>query len=144
MYRRSILEPIELAMVDTPVIVITGARQTGKSTLCRQLLEGRKFRGKMVTLDDPSTLAAALADPLGFMQGQDKHLIIDEIQRAPELLLSIKKLVDEDRTERRLIITGSADVMAMPKVADSLAGRTEIHHLWPLAQSEIHQKSSIF
>ncbi|MDE3213613.1 MAG: ATP-binding protein, partial [Bacteroidota bacterium] len=70
--------------------------------------------------------------------------IIDEIQRAPELLLSIKKLVDEDRTERRLIITGSADVMAMPKVADSLAGRTEIHHLWPLAQSEIHQKSSIF
>lgn len=144
MYRRSILDIIESATLDTPVIVITGARQTGKSTLCRQLMDGKKFSGKMVTLDDPSTLSAAGSDPLGFLQSLDKHLIIDEIQRVPELLLSIKKLVDDDRMHHRYILTGSTDVMAMPKVADSLAGRTEIHHLWPLAQTEIRQKKSNF
>jgi len=74
----------------------------------------------------------------------DKHVIIDEVQRAPELFLSIKKLVDEDRRGRRLILTGSVDVMTLPEIADSLAGRMEIHNLWPLAQSEIHGKKSQF
>lgn len=144
MFNRFASQSISEALKDTPVILIAGARQTGKSTLCRQLIEEGIFKGQSVTLDDPATLAAALADPLGFLQDLDKQVIIDEVQRAPELFLSIKKLIDEDRKGRRIILTGSADVMTLPKMADSLAGRMEIHHLWPLSQSEIHGKASHF
>jgi uncharacterized protein len=144
MYQRYIAKPIAEALKDTPVIVINGARQTGKSTLCRQLVEEGIFDGQIMTMDDPTILAAAQADPLGFLQDLSNHTIIDEVQRAPQLFLSIKKLVDENRRERRLILTGSADVMTLPQVADSLAGRIEIHNLWPLSQSEILGKKSKF
>ena len=144
MYRRYIIHPIAEALKDTPVIVINGARQVGKSTLCEQLIEDGHFKGQIVTMDDPTVLAAAKADPLGFLQNQDRHLIIDEIQRVPELLLSIKKLVDEDRRGRRIILTGSADVMSLPAVADSLAGRIELHNLWPLSQDEMLGRKSGF
>lgn len=97
-----------------------------------------------MTLDDPVTLDGAKFDPMGFLQDLDKHVIIDEAQRVPELFLSIKKLVDEDRKGRRIILTGSANVMMLPKVADSLAGRIEIHRLWPLSQTEIHGLKSNF
>lgn len=144
MYQRYIATPITEALKDTPVILINGARQTGKSTLCRQLVAEGVFDGQIMTMDDPTTLAAAQADPLGFLQGLSHHAIIDEVQRAPQLFLSIKKLVDESRKERRLVLTGSADVMTFPQVADSLAGRIEIHHLWPLSQTEILGKRSKF
>jgi hypothetical protein len=144
MYQRYIATPIKEALKDTPVILINGARQTGKSTLCRQLVEAGNFDGQIMTMDDPTTLTAAQADPLGFLQDLSPHAIIDEVQRVPELFLSIKKLVDESRKERRLILTGSADVMTLPQVADSLAGRIEIHHLWPLSQTEIQGKRSKF
>src|SRR5580698_3768579 len=109
MYQRYIVKPIIEALKDTPVILINGARQTGKSTLCRQLVEEGAFNGQTMTMDDPKTLAAAQADPLGFLQDLSHHAIIDEVQRAPQLFLSIKKLVDEKRKEMRLILTGSAD-----------------------------------
>jgi predicted AAA+ superfamily ATPase len=144
MYQRYIANPITEALKDTPVILINGARQTGKSTLCRQLVEEGSFDGQIMTMDDPTTLTAAQTDPLGFLQDLSSHAIIDEIQRAPELFLSIKKLVDENRKGRRLILTGSADVMTLPQVADSLAGRIEIHNLWPLSQTEILGKRSKF
>jgi uncharacterized protein len=144
MYQRYIANIIEAALKDTPVILINGARQTGKSTLCSQLVEGGNFDGQIVTLDDPTSLTAAQTDPLGFLQDLNPHAIIDEVQRAPELFLSIKKLIDEDRKGRRLILTGSADVMTLPQVADSLAGRIEIHNLWPLSQAEILGKRSKF
>jgi uncharacterized protein len=144
MYQRYIASPITEALKDTSVILINGARQTGKSTLCKQLVEEKVFDGQILTMDDPTILAAAQADPLGFLQNLSQHAVIDEIQRAPELFLSIKKLVDENRKERRLILTGSADVMTLPQVADSLAGRIEIHHLWPLSQAEILGKRSKF
>jgi predicted AAA+ superfamily ATPase len=144
MYQRYIAKPIIEALKDTPVILINGARQTGKSTLCRQLVEAGSFDGQIMTMDDPTTLSAAQTDPLGFLQNLSPHVIIDEVQRAPELFLSIKKLVDDNRKGRRLILTGSADVMTLPQVADSLAGRIEIHDLWPLSQAEIHGKKSKF
>jgi predicted AAA+ superfamily ATPase len=144
MYQRYIAKPIIEALKDTPVILINGARQTGKSTLCRQLVEAGSFDGQIMTMDDPTTLSAAQADPLGFLQNLSPHVIIDEVQRAPELFLSIKKLVDDSRKGRRLILTGSADVMTLPQVADSLAGRIETHHLWPLSQTEILGKRSRF
>lgn len=144
MYSRFISHSITEALEDTPAILITGARQTGKSTLCKQLIVSGTFKGQSVTMDDPATLAAAMADPLGFLEGLNKHVIIDEIQRATGLFLSIKKLIDEDRKERRIILTGSADVMTLPKVADSLAGRIEIHQLWPLSQNEIRGQVPAF
>lgn len=144
MYSRFLSHSIAEALKDTPAILITGARQTGKSTLCRQLVSQGIFNGQSVTMDDPSMLAAAQADPLGFLKDLGKHIIIDEVQRAPGLFLSIKKLIDEDRHGHRIIMTGSADVMTLPKVADSLAGRIEIHHLWPLSPAEIVGKTSNF
>lgn len=144
MYQRLIIKPIREALEDTPVNVVVGPRQVGKTTLCLQLLQLDAFKGQAITLDDPTMLSAAKADPLGFINQLDKHLIIDEIQRVPELLLSIKKLVDEDRNGRRIILTGSANVMVLPQVADSLAGRIEIHKLWPLSQSELQGKETNF
>lgn len=144
MYKRHITTSIVDALDDTPVILINGARQTGKSTLCKQLVEQGVFTGQVITFDDAATLAAAQADPLGFLESQPKHLIIDEIQRVPELFLAIKKLVDEDRQGRRFVLTGSADIMTLPKVADSLAGRIEIHNLWPLSMSEMHGSNPAF
>ena len=144
MYERYIAQPITEALSDTPVIVLNGARQTGKSTLCQQLIEDGIFDAQLVTLDDLTTLSAAQADPLAFLQGLEPHVILDEVQRAPQLFLSIKKLVDQDRKGRRFILTGSADVMTLPKVADSLAGRIETHNLWPLSQGEILGRRSTF
>ncbi|MBO9572929.1 MAG: ATP-binding protein [Chitinophagaceae bacterium] len=144
MYKRYITKSIVEALQDTPAILITGARQTGKSTLCQELIEKGSFEGPMITLDDPVTLLAVKNDPLGFLQDIGKHAIIDEVQRAPELFLSMKKLIDEDRKGRRFILTGSADVMTLPKVGDSLAGRIEMHTLWPLSQAEIHEKKPTF
>ncbi len=144
MYKRYVTETIVEALEDTPVIVLNGARQTGKSTLCQQLIEDGIFDAQLVTLDDLTTLSAAQADPLAFLQGLEPHVILDEVQRAPQLFLSIKKLVDQDRQGRRFILTGSADVMTLPKVADSLAGRIETHNLWPLSQGEILGRWSTF
>ena len=144
MYKRYVTEPIVEALEDTPVIVLNGARQTGKSTLCQQLIDDGIFDAQLVTLDDLTTLSAAQGNPLGFLQGLEPHVILDEVQRAPQLFLSIKKLVDQDRQGRRFILTGSADVMTLPKVADSLAGRIETHNLWPLSQGEMLGRRSTF
>jgi len=144
MYRRNITDSIIEALADTPVILVNGARQTGKSTLCAKIVEEGAFQGKFVTMDDPATLLAAQKDPLGFLKDLGTHVIIDEVQRTPELFLPIKKLVDSDRKGRRIILTGSANVMMLPKVGDSLAGRIEIHNLWPLSQDEIEGKRSNF
>lgn len=144
MKRRFLTKAIEEAIADTSVNLIVGPRQVGKSTLCEQLIENGLFKAQMVTMDDPVILAGAQNDPLGFLKNLDKHVIIDEVQRVPELLLSIKKLVDEDRKGMRFLLTGSANVMLLPKVADSLAGRIEIHQLWPMAQPELNEKPSGF
>lgn len=137
MYKRNIIDQVIESLTDTPVILVNGARQTGKSTLCKKIVEDGAFQGRFVTMDDPATLLAAQKDPLGFLEDLGKHVIIDEVQRTPELFLPMKKLVDEDRKGRRIILTGSANVMMLPRVGDSLAGRIEIHNLWPLSQDEI-------
>lgn len=144
MYHRQITQLIAEALEDTPVIVLNGARQTGKSTLCQQLLDNNIFTGQLITFDDPTVLAAAQTDPLGFVNDRGDHLILDEVQRVPELFLSIKKTVDQDRPDRRFILTGSVDVMMLPTIADSLAGRLEIHNLWPLSQGEIMNQPATF
>lgn len=144
MYKRYLAEPLKSALSDTPVIMLNGARQAGKSTFCRQLIVDGVFGGQLLTLDDLTTLQAARHDPPAFLDALGKSLIIDEVQRVPELLLSIKKLTDEDRKGRRYILTGSADVMTFPQVADSLTGRMEIMNLWPLSQNEIKGTPAAF
>ena len=126
------------ALFDTPVVLIAGPRQAGKTTLARQIA-GQQLR--YLTLDDELTQLAAREDPVGMIRSLDRA-VIDEIQRAPNLLLAIKKSVDEDRRPGRFLLTGSANLMALPTVADSLAGRMETLTLLPLSQSEMHGTST--
>lgn len=133
MYQRFVERRVEEALSDTPVVLIVGPRRSGKTTLVRKLGEaGRTY----ITLDDPTTLDAAQSDPVGFIRGLDRA-IIDEVQRAPDLLLAIKKTVDEDYRPGRFLLTGSASVLTLPRVADSLAGRMEMLQMLPLAHAEV-------
>jgi predicted AAA+ superfamily ATPase len=133
---RAITPRLLTALGDTPAVMLVGPRQAGKSTLVRQLAEG-PHPATYLTLDDLGTLDAARRDPVGFIDGADNPLVIDEIQRAPELLLPIKVSIDRDRRAGRFILTGSAQVMLLPTVSESLAGRVEVHTLWPFSQAEI-------
>ena len=135
-----IIEPrIAEAQQDTPVILLAGPRQAGKTTLVRQVAVEQNMR--YLTLDDKLTLLSAREDPVGMIRSLDR-VVIDEIQRAPELLLAIKQSVDQDRRPGRFLLTGSANLMAIPTVADSLAGRMETLTLLPLSQSEINSQTT--
>lgn len=115
------------------MVLLAGPRQAGKTTLARVLAEKSRT---YLTLDDATTLSAAKSDPAGLIRELDQ-VIIDEVQRAPDLLLAIKESVDRDPRPGRFLITGSANLMTLPRIADSLAGRMETIRLLPLAQSEI-------
>ena len=104
--------------------------------------DGRSGR-TYITLDDQTVLDAARADPRGFIRGLDRA-VIDEIQRAPDLLLAIKKTVDEDYRPGRFLLTGSANVLTLPRVADSLAGRMETLRMLPLAHAEYRALTPTF
>lgn len=130
---RYILPRVADALADTPVVLVSGPRQSGKTTLVRQFAGAAR---RFVTLDDETTLLAARSDPAGLIRGLGSA-VIDEIQRAPSLILAIKKSIDEDRRPGRFLLTGSANLMTLPTVADSLAGRMESLVLLPLARCEI-------
>jgi uncharacterized protein len=125
------------------VVFVMGAWQVGKSTLTAVVAE-RDHPARILTLDDRGTRAAALADPVGFVAGLDSAVVIDEVQRAPDLLLAIKEAVDRDPRPGRFLLTGSANVLSNRKVKDALTGRMEIVRLWPLSQSEIRGTSNNF
>ena len=123
------------ALADTPVVLLNGARQTGKSTLVQALAaaQGRRY----LTLDDRVVLAAVRNDPAGFVAGLQGPVALDEVQRAPELFLDLKAAVDRDRQPGRFLLTGSANVLLLPGLADTLAGRMEVLTLWPLSSAEL-------
>ncbi|MFN9280206.1 MAG: ATP-binding protein, partial [Betaproteobacteria bacterium] len=130
------LEPVLTeALADTPVVLLNGARQTGKSTLVQALAaaQGRRY----LTLDDRVVLAAVRDDPAGFVAGLQGPVALDEVQRAPELFLDLKAAVDRDRQPGRFLLTGSANVLLLPGLADTLAGRMEVLTLWPLSSAEL-------
>jgi predicted AAA+ superfamily ATPase len=135
--RRHLLPRVKAALADRPVVLLDGARQVGKTTLARSLATCEGPERRYLTLDDAATLAAAAGDPAGFIAGLDGPVVLDEVQRVPELFLSIKAAVDRERTPGRYLLTGSADVLLLPRLGDSLAGRIEILTLWPLSQGEI-------
>lgn len=132
-------QPLVLAaLADTRVVFVAGARQVGKSTLAREIARSRHPTVEEFSLDNQDTRETALADPEGFVAGLNGPVFIDEIQRAPDLLLAIKAAVDTDLTPGRFLLTGSANVFTARKVKDALTGRMETIPLWPLAQNEIH------
>lgn len=131
------------ALTDTPAVFVAGARQAGKSTLVETVATpGSGFTYK--TLDDLGTLAAARGDPQGFVDGLGERAVLDEVQRAPGLLLPLKRAIDQGRRPGRFVLTGSANVLTLPRAAESLAGRMEVLTLWPLAQCELEGTTSGF
>lgn len=138
MYERFAKLRVEEALADTRVVLISGPRQSGKTTLATDIAADEM---PFFTLDEATVLAAANNDPVGFLRGLDRA-VIDEIQRAPDLLLAIKTEVDRDKTAGRFLLTGSTNLMTVPKVADSLAGRMEVVKLLPLSQAEIMSAKS--
>jgi len=143
MRQRAIAHKIREALTDTPVILLNGGRQTGKSTLARQFVDTGDF-GKYLTLDDSTTLEAASSDPGGFVRGLSEPTIIDEVQRVPELFRAIKAEVDRNRRPGRFFLTGSADIFLVPRLSESLAGRVEIFTLWPFSQGEYEGRADGF
>lgn len=140
MNKRTIYAQLMEALSDTPVVFLRGARQTGKTTLVKRLADdsdGAKDSRQYISLDSATALAGALDDPTGFLQGLKKPVIIDEAQRASALMLAIKEDVDRVRHAGRYLLTGSANILTLPGIADSLAGRMEVLTLYPLSQGEI-------
>lgn len=123
---------LEEALADTPVVCLLGARQAGKSTLAEMLTPDRHY----ITLDDQNFLQAATSDPAGFVAQLPGFVTIDEVQRVPELLLAIKRRVDVDRRPGQFLLTGSANLLQLPRLADSLAGRMESLFLHPFSEAE--------
>jgi len=135
LYLRYLRPCIAEALTDSPVVLIHGPRQCGKTTLAR--LVGDEAGFAYFTFDDDVQRAAAQADPVGYVADLPDRAVLDEVQRVPELFTSLKAAVDTRRGPGRFILTGSANVLLVPRLADSLAGRMEILRLHPLSQSEL-------
>jgi hypothetical protein len=133
---------LQEALADTPVVLVHGPRQCGKTTLTRMVGDPAGYT--YVTFDDDVQLAAARSDPVGFVADLPDKVVLDEVQRVPDLFLALKSAVDRHRTPGRFILTGSTNVLLVPTLADSLAGRLEILRLHPLAQCEIAGVSPTF
>lgn len=138
MYARHLAAGLREALADTPVVLIHGARQVGKTTLAKAV--GGESRTHL-SLDQTAVLSAAQSDPDGFVGGLQGPVFIDEVQRVPDLFRVIKHEVDQDRSPGRFLLTGSANLMALPRLSESLAGRMEICRLWPLSQAEIESSN---
>jgi predicted AAA+ superfamily ATPase len=131
---------VEEGIDDARIVFVAGARQVGKTTLIRKITRaGGRRAMRELSLDDRATREAANADPAGFVAGLGGPAFIDEIQRAPDLLLELKKAVDGDTVPGRFLITGSANVLAGKKIVDALPGRIDRLTLRPLAQTEIER-----
>ena len=136
MFRRNLTRALLAALSDTPIVFLGGARQTGKSTLVQGLAKSSS-PARYLTFDDATVLAAAKADPVGFLSGAEGPIVLDEIQRVPELFLPLKAEADRDRRPGRFLLTGSANALLLPNLADALVGRLEPATLWPLSQGEL-------
>lgn len=142
-YPRNIAKVLEKAVSKSPALLLNGARQTGKSTLIKQL-GANLLSAEYLSLDVLETLLSAKGSPAAFIDDLSEHVVIDEIQRAPELFLSIKRSIDDNRAPGRFLMTGSANVLMLPQLSESLVGRMIIKSLWPLSQGEIRKRKEDF
>jgi len=153
---RHLTARVSASLQDTPAVLVNGPRQCGKTTLVQQFvqnvanptsnspgLQALSVGMTYLTLDDLAVLEAARFDPVGLLRQLDRA-IIDEVQRAPQLLLALKLSIDQDRRPGRFLLTGSANLLSLPAIADSLAGRMEVHALLPLSQTELQGRQSDF
>lgn len=139
-YPRFALPKLKEALADTPAVLIHGPRQCGKTTLARMAGEDCAY----FTFDDENVLAAARRDSVGFVERLPGKVVLDEVQRVPELFATLKYAIDRERRPGRFLLTGSANLMFLPQLSDSLAGRIEILSLFPLAQCELAGRPSSF
>jgi uncharacterized protein len=130
------------ALADSPAMLIHGPRQCGKTTLAKVV--GGQLGYDYRSFDDDVVRGAAEADPVGFVGDLGSRVILDEVQRVPELFTSLKTAIDRDRTPGRFILTGSSNVLLVPQLSDSLAGRMEVLRLHPLAQCELERREPVF
>jgi uncharacterized protein len=141
-FPRFLVPRLREALRDTPAVLIHGPRQSGKTTLAREV--GEKIGYRYFSFDDEGVRAAAVNDPIGFVSSLPTRAILDEVQRVPDLFPSLKASIDRRRTAGRFILTGSANVLLVPRLAESLAGRMGILRLHPLAQPEIENRKVRF
>lgn len=139
-YPRFAQSKLQDALADTPAVLIHGARQCGKTTLAR--MAGGDYA--YFSFDDENVLAAAKRDPVGFVDRLPQRVVLDEVQRIPELFATLKYSIDRDRKPGRFLLTGSANLMLLPQLSDSLAGRIEVLQLFPLAQCELAGRQPTF
>lgn len=141
MLERAIADRYEDTVTSRRVTVVTGPRQAGKTTLVQSHLRG----GTLRNLDDPGTLDAAVADPVGFAEAGSRPLVIDEVQRAGEpLVRAIKLAVDRDPRPGQFVLTGSSNFLTVPTISESLAGRAGFVEVWPFTQGEISGRPDRF
>ena len=142
MFKRNIKTKVEAALKRSPVVLLAGARQTGKTILAEKIAQDKNY--SYFSLDDIPTYLAAKNDPVSFIRDIPKPVVIDEIQRVPELFSTIKREVDKKRTAGDYLLTGSVNPLLMPTVADALTGRIETINLFPLSQGEIDNSQENF
>ncbi|MEO7100647.1 MAG: ATP-binding protein [Luteolibacter sp.] len=139
-YDRTLGRALREAMLDTPVVCLLGPRQCGKTTLAMSLEKDRGY----ISLDEDGYFRAATEDPDGFVARLPARVTLDEVQRVPALLTAIKRAVDRDRRPGRFLLTGSANLLLLPGVSESLAGRMEVIPLQPLTESEKDRNAGDF
>ena len=142
MFKRNIMQTLEKALTRSRVVLLNGARQVGKTTLANELLKNKSYT--YLTFDDELTYLAAKNNISGFISDITKPVILDEVQRVPEIFLAIKRDVDQNPISGRYLLTGSANPLLIPRLGDSLAGRMEVIDLMPLSQGEIHNTKEAF
>lgn len=127
-----------------PVVLLTGPRQSGKTTLCKaiQASDSLPHKYEYISFDDQANRDFAHDDPVGFVEQLPSYVILDEVQLVPEIYRQLKVAVDSHRVSGRFLLTGSARLSLMSELSDSLAGRMQLVELYPFSQSEIHHNSS--